>query len=468
MNADYFNKILQIANSMCWTKLSVGHRLSQTEREFSEFLIACLKTEDIISYKGDATIQPLIFAVGCLVHYKDLDKAAALLEDLSNKVPIDLKVDLKNLTVEAREQAVLELCRENRFKKAGRLFFEIFQSNMVSGDEFWRSKGIIHGTVSRLQRIIMDKNADVRCKPYSSFLEQLCSVIMPLLPLENQDSNKDFMNRGTMTDGCKRSSKITQTKFTTASKACSTDPPTKMVDASVQACLGASNKSNPNTTTAEVHAPRNRVPTRNRIQSDDTSDGYNPEDNHCIADDDNPASTNTRMNNLNAAGLLDTEYSGSTRGNAVLYEKMKKTTKEPPVTADMSTKPNKRRLYNPNVVMEENVTGSKRKAIIVPTTTNELSSVNKYKEPVVQPAQRPRKSSNDSTISIFGRQRKPFTREEIDKIYRGVQKYGVGNWSKIQRNMHLANRTNVNIKDKWLHMIKSGIVDEFKLIHGDI
>ncbi|XP_078662704.1 uncharacterized protein LOC144906376 [Branchiostoma floridae x Branchiostoma belcheri] len=50
---------------------------------------------------------------------------------------------------------------------------------------------------------------------------------------------------------------------------------------------------------------------------------------------------------------------------------------------------------------------------------------------------------------------------EVENLIKGVQEYGVGHWSEILDNYRFKNRTNVNLKDKWRQLVKSGTVREF-------
>jgi hypothetical protein len=53
----------------------------------------------------------------------------------------------------------------------------------------------------------------------------------------------------------------------------------------------------------------------------------------------------------------------------------------------------------------------------------------------------------------------PFSKRETNAIVEGVQRFGVGNWSKIRDNDYegrLDGRTGVQIKDKYQNMLNSG------------
>jgi len=51
--------------------------------------------------------------------------------------------------------------------------------------------------------------------------------------------------------------------------------------------------------------------------------------------------------------------------------------------------------------------------------------------------------------------RKAWSATEEELVYKGVQKYGVGNWASIHSHF-VPNRTNVDIKDKWRTMERQG------------
>lgn len=52
------------------------------------------------------------------------------------------------------------------------------------------------------------------------------------------------------------------------------------------------------------------------------------------------------------------------------------------------------------------------------------------------------------------RTRRLWTPEEEAKLIKGVNTYGKGNWALIRRKMHLTERTNVELKDKWRNICK--------------
>ncbi|XP_066265177.1 telomeric repeat-binding factor 2-like [Branchiostoma lanceolatum] len=71
------------------------------------------------------------------------------------------------------------------------------------------------------------------------------------------------------------------------------------------------------------------------------------------------------------------------------------------------------------------------------------------------------KSPPDITRKGYLRQRHQWTDSEVENLIKGVKKYGLGNWAKIKDNFRFNGRTNVNLKDKWRQLIKSGAVKEF-------
>ncbi|CAH1251201.1 TERF2 [Branchiostoma lanceolatum] len=71
------------------------------------------------------------------------------------------------------------------------------------------------------------------------------------------------------------------------------------------------------------------------------------------------------------------------------------------------------------------------------------------------------KSPPDITRKGYLRQRHQWMDSEVENLIKGVKKYGLGNWAKIKDNFRFNGRTNVNLKDKWRQLIKSGVVKEF-------
>ncbi|CAN2389427.1 factor 2 [Pristimantis euphronides] len=60
--------------------------------------------------------------------------------------------------------------------------------------------------------------------------------------------------------------------------------------------------------------------------------------------------------------------------------------------------------------------------------------------------------------SITSSRRMKWTREETEWVKLGVEKYGEGNWTKIQKRYPFENRTSIMIKDRWRTMKKLGLV----------
>jgi hypothetical protein len=52
------------------------------------------------------------------------------------------------------------------------------------------------------------------------------------------------------------------------------------------------------------------------------------------------------------------------------------------------------------------------------------------------------------------RQKRYFTAEEVEYLYEGIARFGLGNWSQILRNFNFTHRTSVDLKDKWRNIIK--------------
>ncbi|XP_069030694.1 telomeric repeat binding factor a [Embiotoca jacksoni] len=65
--------------------------------------------------------------------------------------------------------------------------------------------------------------------------------------------------------------------------------------------------------------------------------------------------------------------------------------------------------------------------------------------------------SNDSTISNSGHRKRKWTEKETQNLKDGVKRFGEGNWSKIKTYYSFNDRTNVNLKDRWRTMKKSGM-----------
>ena len=59
-----------------------------------------------------------------------------------------------------------------------------------------------------------------------------------------------------------------------------------------------------------------------------------------------------------------------------------------------------------------------------------------------------------SEALVSTRTRRMWTPEEESKLIKGVNTYGRGNWVLIRKKMHLTERTNVELKDKWRNISK--------------
>lgn len=88
------------------------------------------------------------------------------------------------------------------------------------------------------------------------------------------------------------------------------------------------------------------------------------------------------------------------------------------------------------------------------------------KEPLFQDVERqwsPQKLSNQR---VKRKPRAKWTEDEEKTVYKAVQKYGLSSWADIVKTNVLPGRSNVDIKDKWRTMVKTGrdkeLKDEFK------
>jgi|SRR6218665_84883 len=72
----------------------------------------------------------------------------------------------------------------------------------------------------------------------------------------------------------------------------------------------------------------------------------------------------------------------------------------------------------------------------------------------------PTKPSNQ--LEVRRKPRSKWTAEEERKVYKAVKKYGVSSWADIVKANVLPGRSNVDIKDKWRTMLKTGRVEELK------
>ncbi|XP_061182545.1 telomeric repeat-binding factor 2-like [Saccostrea echinata] len=66
-----------------------------------------------------------------------------------------------------------------------------------------------------------------------------------------------------------------------------------------------------------------------------------------------------------------------------------------------------------------------------------------------------------------GKLRKPWLEAEVNDFYQGVQIFGVGNWSQIRDAMKTS-RTNVQLKDKWRTILKTGEIKRLEKEFGDL
>merc|ERR1711916_210050 len=73
---------------------------------------------------------------------------------------------------------------------------------------------------------------------------------------------------------------------------------------------------------------------------------------------------------------------------------------------------------------------------------------------------------NDSNkIKFDRRMRQTWTEEETESLVEGVKKHGAGHWSDIVSDSKLTfspKRTNVDLKDKWKNLLKSGKIGEYE------
>lgn len=58
--------------------------------------------------------------------------------------------------------------------------------------------------------------------------------------------------------------------------------------------------------------------------------------------------------------------------------------------------------------------------------------------------------------------RSKWTGDEEKTVYKAVKKYGVSSWADIVKANILPGRSNVDIKDKWRTMVKTGRAKELK------
>lgn len=53
------------------------------------------------------------------------------------------------------------------------------------------------------------------------------------------------------------------------------------------------------------------------------------------------------------------------------------------------------------------------------------------------------------------RKRKRWSEEEIDNLYKGVIRFGVGNWKEILKHYNFHERNSIDLKDKWRNLEKN-------------
>lgn len=66
-----------------------------------------------------------------------------------------------------------------------------------------------------------------------------------------------------------------------------------------------------------------------------------------------------------------------------------------------------------------------------------------------------------------GKLRNPWLEAEVNEFYQAVQIFGIGNWSRIKNAMRTY-RTNVQLKDKWRTILKTGEINRLKKLFGDV
>merc|ERR1711916_71393 len=75
------------------------------------------------------------------------------------------------------------------------------------------------------------------------------------------------------------------------------------------------------------------------------------------------------------------------------------------------------------------------------------------------------KNDSKSKIKFDRRMRQTWTEEETESLVEGVKKHGAGHWSDIVSDSTLTfspKRTNVDLKDKWKNLLKSGKIGEYE------
>lgn len=77
-----------------------------------------------------------------------------------------------------------------------------------------------------------------------------------------------------------------------------------------------------------------------------------------------------------------------------------------------------------------------------------------YFPPTPEQSKPYQKLSIHSENLVSSRKRRMWTEEEEARLIKGVNTYGRGNWVLIRKKMHLTERTNVELKDKWRNISK--------------
>ena len=62
------------------------------------------------------------------------------------------------------------------------------------------------------------------------------------------------------------------------------------------------------------------------------------------------------------------------------------------------------------------------------------------------------RAGNRVPQAVEARKRKRWTEEEVAKLRRGVQTYGVGSWAVIFESTPFPGRTAMDLKDKWRNL----------------
>ncbi|XP_062581323.1 telomeric repeat-binding factor 2-like [Saccostrea cucullata] len=76
-------------------------------------------------------------------------------------------------------------------------------------------------------------------------------------------------------------------------------------------------------------------------------------------------------------------------------------------------------------------------------------------------------SKSSKAVASPGKLRNPWLEAEVNDFYQGVQIFGVGNWSQIKDAMKTS-RTNVQLKDKWRTILKTGEITRLEKEFGHL